>query len=128
MVVQIPSWLRIGFAAVFLFWILSGSIIELLVDWNWFESIGHLELFSTRFFTQVGLWVLTFIGVFAFIFGNIAYASKIGQINLRRLQEQLADVTVSPEQLKRILGIGHWVVSVLPALLFASVAAQQWLY
>ena len=120
--------LRILLAVVVVIWLLGDGVLSLLVDWNWFEAAGHLELFSTKVWTQFSLWVGAFIIIFLFLFVNLRYASSVAKIDLRNLQKQLVDIELSLENTDRLLKLLRWFAIVFPAFLFANVIADQWLY
>ena len=120
--------LRILFAVFVVIWLISDGVLSLFVDWNWFEAVGHLELFSTRIWTQFTLWAVTFFLVFSFLFINLRYASSVEKINLRKLQQQLVDIEISVTNTNRLLTLLRWLAIVFPAFIFANVVADQWLY
>ena len=109
-------------------WLFGNSILSLLVDWNWFEAIGHVELLSTRVVTAVVLWLGAFISISGFVFVNIRYASKIEKVDLILLQSQVSDVELSEEGVQRLLGILRWIVVLFPAFVMANVLSSNWLY
>ena len=119
---------RIVLAVIFVIWLLGDGVLSLLVDWNWFEAAGHLELFSTKIWTQFSLWAGAFAIIFFFLFVNLRYASSVAQINLRGLQQQLVDIEISLENTARILTLLRWVAAIFPAFIFANVISDQWLY
>ena len=120
--------IRIVLFIFFIVWFLSDGVLSLLVDWTWFEAINHLELFSTRIWTQALLWIGTFAAVFAFLFVNLRFASSVASIDLRRLQDQMVDIEISVDNTKYILVGLRWLAMVFPAFIFANVVSDQWLY
>ena len=53
---QLPKLLR-NFLLFFLFfWIVQGPIVEIFVDWLWFDSLGYLDVFQTKITARLMLW------------------------------------------------------------------------
>ena len=59
---------------------------------------------------------------------NLRYSLKVKTISIQRLQEQFVDAPIRESQLRTVLkGMGI-VIVIIPALLIASVAADQWIH
>lgn len=120
--------LRILLAVIVAIWLLGDGILSLLVDWNWFEAAGHIDLFSTKIWTQVTLWLSSFCFIFLFLFLNLRYSSSVAKINLLGLQKQLVDIEISIENTARLLSLLRWLAIIFPAFIFANIISDQWLY
>ncbi|MAA78905.1 MAG: hypothetical protein CL916_06565, partial [Deltaproteobacteria bacterium] len=109
-------------------WFGSSSLISLLVDWNWFFYLGHEELFTTKFSTQVILFAVTFLFSSLFVYANIHFLLKSKPFPISKLREQLVEGTLKESQVQTVIRVLLAAVVIIPSLLIASVAAQQWLY
>ena len=89
-----PRWAKFVFFAVLAIAFGHRAIVEILVDWLWFDALSHSELFQTKFQTQLVIWTLFFVGTVAFMFLNLRYSLRVKSIPLRRLQEQFVDAPV----------------------------------
>lgn len=122
-----PRGLQSLLIVFFVIWFGHRPLVEIIVDWQWFESVGHSELFLTKISTQIKLWVIAFVVTAAFIFFNIRQSIKIKPIPIEMIQEQLVDTQIQPEQIKSILKGIAVAITFLPAILIASMASSQWL-
>ena len=98
-----PRWLQSIFVIGLIIWFGHRSAIEIMVDWLWFDANGYLELFQTRFVTQVGIWLGSFALIWGFLHINMRIASGTGSIDFQKLQEQFTDVAISQEQIRKLL-------------------------
>ena len=109
-------------------WFGGSSLISLLVDWNWFFYLGHEELFTTKFSMQVVLFVVTFLFSSLFVYTNIHFLLKSKPFPIAKLREQLVEGALKESQVQIVIRVLLASVVLIPSLLIASVAAQQWLY
>lgn len=63
----------------FLVLALSQTLVRLLTDAWWFESVGYTDVFWTRVTWQILIWVLTFAVYSAFLYANYRIAMHISQ-------------------------------------------------
>ena len=57
---QLPKPVRNILLFLVFLWIAQGPIVEIFVDWLWFESMGYLEVFQTKLTARLSLWVAGF--------------------------------------------------------------------
>jgi hypothetical protein len=67
-------WVLLG--ALFLFSYAASSLVEFLVNWIWFESIGYSQVFRTIVATQWGLGCAGGVVAFALLYVNYSYALR----------------------------------------------------
>jgi uncharacterized membrane protein (UPF0182 family) len=109
-------------------WFGGSSLVAFLVDWNWFTALAHEELFTTKIQTQVLLFFGMFILSSGFLFANIYFLLKAKPFPISKIKEQIVEGAIKESQIKGILRLILGAVVVIPSLLIASVASQQWLY
>jgi len=56
--------------------LLSGTIVHLLTESWWFDSVGLADVFQTRLFWQIGLWLFGAAICGAFVWGNYVLATQ----------------------------------------------------
>ena len=108
-------------------WAFHKPLLEVLVDWWWFDALGYTDIFTISLSAKLGLWLTGFLVTSGFILANISLATREAPINYRRMAMLVAERGVSPQQMRTVVRwlVGAWVV--LPAVLFASGAASMWL-
>jgi uncharacterized protein len=124
---QLPRSFQIILVSILIIWFGYQSVVDIVVDLWWFEGVGFETIFYTKLKTQVGLWVVTFLSSCAFIWGNLYYLGKGRSIDIKELQRQFSDFTIPIGQFQNIIRFVKAAVIILPSLLLASVAAQNWL-
>jgi hypothetical protein len=100
---------------------LLGVLVHLLTESWWFESVGFTEVFWVKLSWQVGIWVVTFIVYFLFLWGNYWIASHRGTVSLR-----LFDDTDLEIYTKKFTNYGVLVAIFLIALGAASASVPVW--
>ena len=111
-----------------LLWFGSSSLLSLLVDWNWFASLQHEDLFTTKIKTQVSLFVFMFLFSSLFLYGNIHFLLASKPFPIAKLQEQIVEGAIKEKQIQSLLQLIMASLVIIPSLLVASIAANQWLY
>ena len=71
---RIGLWILAGVA--FLVFYVSSSVIEFVVDYLWFSSLGYLQVFTQVLMLRIWLGVAAGVVAFALIFGNLWLALK----------------------------------------------------
>ena len=124
---QLPKPVRNILLFLAFLWIVQGPIVEIFVDWLWFESMGYLEVFQTKLTARLSLWVAGFAMAVAFVGLNIRHALKQQPLDYDRISVMMADLEIPPDRIRSLVRIflGLWVV--LPALFFGGVAQANWL-
>ncbi len=100
---------------------------ELLVDYLWFGSLEHLELFSTVLKTKVALWVVTFIVAFTFVALNTRSAWLDGPLDFSASVGPQGEVQLPPEQPRLLARRVITGVLILLGVGFANGMAERWL-
>ena len=70
-------------------------VLNMVVDWTWFEAIGYLNVFCTVFSTRALLFLAVFAATTIILWGNGWLASRLAQSETGRFLE-LAGATVRP--------------------------------
>ena len=125
---QFPRPVQIGIIILVALWFGYQPVVDVVVDFWWFNATGYEPIFFTKLKTQLGLWLTTFVISALFIWGNLHYLRQGKQVDLKELQSQFSDLTLPVEQFEKLIGGIRAAVVILPSLLLASVAAQNWLY
>ena len=63
-------------AIIFLLMLSGGTIVSILSDWFWFQSVGYEQVFLTILLNNIGLGLLAFLTLFLFAMLNIAVARR----------------------------------------------------
>ena len=69
-----PPWILFGAIALLLLLALSGTLVHLLTESWWFDSVGYGGVFWTRIRWQVMIWVGTLLLYAAFLLANYGLA------------------------------------------------------
>ena len=124
---QLPKPVRNTLLFLVFLWIAQGPIVEICVDWLWFETMGSLEVFQTKLTARLSLGFGGFISAVLFIALNIRYALKQQPLDYDRISVLVADLEIPPDRIRSLVRIflGLWIV--LPALFCGGVAQANWL-
>lgn len=101
------------------------SFQTIYIDWLWFDSLGQLPTYLTRFWARLGLWGISL----ALALGALALNwLVIPRRNLAAARVHLRDrrgrgVTIGPRRIVYAIGV----LATLIALLMASEAASRWM-
>ena len=71
-----PAWIIIAFLLVILGLSLSSTLVHLLTEIWWFDTVGFTQVFWTRLTWQILLWALTFVVYALFLWGNYWLATR----------------------------------------------------
>ena len=124
---QVSRPVQIGIIILVALWLGYQPVVDVVVDYWWFSAAGYDPIFFTKLKTN---WPLGdhFYSICRFYLGELTHLSKGKQVDLKELQSQFSDLTLPVEQFEKMIGGIRAAVIVLPSLLLASVAAQNWLY
>ena len=61
------------------FFIALGIVLDFLVDWLWFSSVGYLGVFLTIFAAKVGLFLVVFVASAIILWLNAAMAHRLAK-------------------------------------------------
>jgi len=120
----VPRWIRVLFVVFFVIWFGHRSAIEVLMDWYWFSAASYSEIFTTQLLMKTTLWSGFFIAAWGFLLMNLRYCVGAKAIPIERIQEQLVEAPVQAEQIKAMLKVVALIITLLPALLLASMASM----
>ena len=131
MQVQIPLWIRAAVIVVIVLGVTWRQVVDVVVDWMWFDALGHLAVYRTTLFTRLGLMA----GGFSIAAGAAGFslwlAGRRAPIQYWRLKlaAQSAEDAVSfdPERLKQMVRFGTIGAALLAGTMFAQVAGSTWL-
>ncbi len=108
-------------------WIGLGSLLTVVVDWQWFSSVGYLDYFETKLWMQIALWLLFFVMSFGYIFWQLSIASKTDSFKWIHLEDYF-EIEMEEDSWRSVAKAFHYGLSLLPAISFANFASAQWLY
>ena len=61
MPIQLPRSAKIAAAIFALVWFTHRTVIEILIDWMWFDAAGYLGVFETSLKARIALFVAGFV-------------------------------------------------------------------
>ncbi len=113
----------IGLAVALL--VLSSTLVNLAVDWLWFDSLGQRATFQTRLFTRAGLWAAGLAVSLAVLLGNwLAIPQRIfGRLRLTLVDRRGRTFTIGP----RVFAVLLSFFAMLAALLLAGEVGRRWM-
>ncbi len=118
-------WIALG--VIFGLWVLHRPLVEVLVDWLWFDAVGYSQVFQAHVGAALGLWLGGLVLGFAFVLVNLAFAHREAGLNYGLLSRLLAEGKIPPQSLrsavKWVLGLG----AVFAGLLTGGPLSRQWL-
>jgi hypothetical protein len=108
-----------------------GSGVRLYVDWLWFSSLGHSNVFLTILFSDIGIRVAVGLAFFVFLFVNLLLTRQVvleqGHVTLQEGNVVQMDTVPWQELLnKKMLTLLFLIVSTILAYLFALSVAGDW--
>ena len=113
----------LGLGAVVAFIILP-NLVEFLIEWLWFGAVGYRQVYVTSLRAQASLFTFILGFAFAMLYGNLWIAMSsiaspyilIGTSGPGTVQPSM----IRREQIRKIVGIGSLVVSLMIALAGSS--------
>ncbi len=131
MQLQIPLWIRVGIVAAIVVAVFWRGVVDIAVDWMWFESLGHLSVYKTTLFMRLGLMVGGFLVGAGVTAVSLFAASRRAPIEFWRLQLATATgedaLPLDPKRLKRIVQFAAVGVAFLVGSMFSQATASSWL-
>jgi len=131
MQLQIPLWIRVGIVLVVIVGMSWRSVVDISVDWMWFESLGHLTVYKTTLFTRIALLAGGFLVSAGVAAASLFVASKRAPVEFWRLQVAAATrdgaPPLDPRKLSKIIRFAAVGVAVLVGTMFAQATATAWL-
>ena len=118
---------RVIIWTIILTWLGLGAVLSIVVDWQWFSSVGYLDFFQTKLMMQIGLWILFFGMSFTYIFWQIGLAAGVSGSRLSTLRDHF-EIELSEEGWANVFKGIRYGLSLLPAISFGNFASEQWLY
>jgi uncharacterized membrane protein (UPF0182 family) len=123
---QLPRWLQAVLLALFLVWVLHQPLATLLVDWWWFQALGHDVIFTTSLAAKAGLFVGGVLLAGGFLGLNVWLCGKQAAIDAFRLSLLIPEAPLDPRRVMQLVR-GLMVASVVaPALVLGAAAAGEW--
>lgn len=104
-------------------------IIDFVVDYQWFSSVGYLDPWLTRILTNWAIHLFVGLLFFLFVFVNLLFTLPLAKKALDVAQSGLAET--------QLFAITDWVqkehllkyyvlFSLVPSFLFSQIAADRW--
>ena len=127
MPIQLPRSVKLAAAIFALLWFTHRTVIEILIDWMWFDAAGYLGVFETSLKARIVLFVVGFVVSAAIIGLNVRLAAKRAPIDPRAFRLVSGEMMVDPARIASLAKVLGWLVTLLPALVFGMVASSLWL-
>ena len=124
---QLPSSVKAALVIALAVWFTHRPLIEMSIDWMWFDAAGFLEVFKTSLLARVALFAGGAALAAVFIRLNIRHALKSHPIQPNAFRLVSGEVVIDPQRVTGLLGLLGWVLTLLPALIFGLVASSLWL-
>ena len=127
MLSQLPKSVRFTVVAFLVIWFTHRPLIEMSVDWMWFDAAGYLDVFKTSLSARVGLFAAGAIVAGVFIRLNLRHAINSHPIQPNAFRLVSGEMVIDPERVAGLIRLLSWVLTLLPALVFGLVASSVWL-
>ena len=124
---QLPAPVRIALIAAVLIWFTHRPLIEMSIDWMWFDAAGYIGVFKTSLIARVGLFAAGFALAAMFLRLNIRHALTSHPIQPNAFRLVSGELMIDPNRVAGLLALLGWVVTLLPALVFGLIASSLWL-
>lgn len=124
---QLPRWLTPLVGILALLVLAQGELVELAVDWLWFQALDHEQVFITSTVARIGLWLVGLLSAATIVGLNVRWAVRQRPLNYVRLSMMLSELGMTAAQLKRLVNLALAAAVILPSLLFASILSAQWM-
>jgi len=127
MPIRISPMARLLLVAFAVFWFTHRTVIEIVIDWMWFDAVGYIEVFETSLVARAVLFAIGFTISALFIGLNVRRALRSTPIDPMAFQVITGEMAVDPRQIKGLIRVLSWVVTLLPAFVFGMVTSSLWL-
>ncbi len=124
---QIPPWIRNALIALVVVWLGHRLLVDVLVDWMWFDAVGFAEVFRTSLLARLGTWAAGFVVAVGALALNLRVATGRAPLNLMRLSLMLAEANLVPDRVRGMVKLARTAAVVVPAFLIAGLTADLWL-
>jgi uncharacterized membrane protein (UPF0182 family) len=125
--VQIPRSARVLGVTLLVLWLIHRPLIEVVVDWMWFDAIGYVGIFETMLTARVAVGAIGLALAALFIGFNVRWAAKAAPIHPTRLAMLTGDVNFDADRLLRLLRVLGFVAVGFLALMFGLGTMGLWL-
>ena len=131
MQLQIPLWIRVGVVVLVVVGMSWRSVVDISVDWMWFDALGHLTVYQTTLYTRLGLMAGGFLFSAGVAAASLWVAAKRAPVEFWRLQVAAATrdgaPPIDPARLSRLVKYAAVGVALLVGSMFAQATATAWL-
>ena len=118
---------KTALAILALVWFTHRTVVEIVIDWMWFDAAGYLDVFETSLKARVVLFLGGMVVAAAVIGANLKAAARCAPIDPRSFRLVSGEMMVDPDRVAGLARVLGWLVTVLPALVFGMVASSLWL-
>ena len=125
---QLPASVRAALIVAVAIWFTHRPLIEMSVDWMWFDAAGYLDVFKTSLTARVALFATGFVAAAIFLRLNIRHALASHPIQPNAFRLVSGELMIDPNRVAGLLGLLGWVVTLLPALVFGLIASSLWVF
>ena len=127
MPIRLSKTARLALIVVGILWFTHRTLIEIVIDWMWFDAVGFIEVFEKSLSARVGLFAIGALLSGLFIRLNIQRALRSAPLDPRAFQSVSGEMLVDPRQVQGLIRLLAWAVTLLAAFVFGMVASSLWL-
>ena len=124
---QLPPWIRNVGIALAVVWLGHRLLVDVLIDWLWFDAIGYASVFKTSLTAEVLCWAGGFITAVIALGFNLRVAIQRAPLNLMGLGILMQQASLPADRIRGIVRLGIGAAIALPAFMISGGAGQQWL-
>ena len=127
MPIRLSNTARFALIALAVLWFTHRTLIEIIIDWMWFDAVGYIEVFEKSLGARIALFAAGSLIAGVFIRLNVVRALRAAPMDPRAFQSVSGEMLVDPRQVLGLIRFVGWVVTLLPAFVFGMVASSLWL-
>jgi uncharacterized membrane protein (UPF0182 family) len=124
---QIPRSTRIAAIVAVLIWLGHRPLVEIAVDWHWFDAVGYRGIFETMLFTRLSAGIAGFVLAALFVGLNLRWASRAAPIEQGRLTELAGEVRLDPARITSLIRLLGLAVTGFLGLMFGLGTLGLWM-
>ena len=124
---QLPPWIRNVGIALAVVWLGHRLLVDVLIDWLWFDAVGYASVFKTSLTAEVLCWAGGFITAVIALGFNLRVAIQRAPLNLMGLGILMQQASLPADRIRGIVRLGIGAAIALPAFMIAGGAGQPWL-
>ena len=124
---QIPPWIRNVAILLAVVWLGHRLVVDVLIDWLWFDAVGYDTVFQTTITAQAACWIGGFLVAAAVLALNLRLATGRAPLNLMRLGIMMQQANLPPDRIRGLVRLALAVAVGLPAFVIAGAVSRQWL-